>query len=120
MRKKNTVSYELDPEHLPPLSAAQRVELRALATIPEEQIDTSDIPVLSEAFWKTAVSNPFYRPIKQQLTVRLDADVLTWLRSAGRGYQTKLNAILREAMVREITMQARPAAAPVSAPRKSR
>ena len=106
MKKKNSVSYEPDPEHLPPMTAAQSAELNALATMSEEQIDTSDIPVLSEAFWKTAVSNPFYRPIKRQLTVRLDADVLTWLRSAGRGYQTRLNAILREAMVREITTQA--------------
>jgi len=39
---------------------------------------------LPDAFWKTAVSTPFYRPIKRQLTVRLDADVLTWLRSTGR------------------------------------
>jgi len=106
MRKKNTVSYELNPDHIPPLTEAQRAELKALDTVPEEQIDTSDIPLMSEAFWKNAVRNPFYRPIKQQLTVRLDADVLTWLRSEGRGYQTKLNAILREAMLREVTMEA--------------
>ena len=107
MRKKNIVVYELDPEQPPPLSAAQRAELKALATVPDEQIDTSDIPRLSKEFWKAAINNPFYRPIKQQLTVRLDADVLTWLRSTGRGYQTKLNAIVREAMVREATLQAR-------------
>jgi uncharacterized protein (DUF4415 family) len=89
------------------LNAVQRAELKALAMLPDEQIDPSDIPLLSEEFWKTAISNPFYRPIKQQVTVRLDADVLRWLRSAGRGYQTKLNAILREAMVREATMRVR-------------
>jgi len=108
MRKKNTVTYELDPERLPPLTAAQKAELKALATMPEEQIDASDIPLLSGTFWRTAVSAPFYRPIKRQLTVHLDADVLTWLRSPGRGYQTKLNAILRQAMVREVTMQVSP------------
>lgn len=108
MRKKSVVSYELDPERLPPLTAAQRAELEALAPVPDEQIDTSDIPLLSEAFWKNAVRNPFYRPVKQQLTVRLDADVLAWLRSTGRGYQTKLNAILRQAMVGAVTVQASP------------
>ncbi|WP_428541985.1 BrnA antitoxin family protein [Rhodopila sp.] len=107
MRRKNIVGYELDLEQPPPLSAAQRAELKALATVPDEQIDTSDIPLLSEEFWNSAISNPFYRPIKQQLTVRLDADVLIWLRSAGPGYQTKLNAILREAMVREVASRAR-------------
>jgi uncharacterized protein (DUF4415 family) len=107
MRKKNVIGYELDPEQPPPLSAAQRAELKVLATVSDEQINTSDIPLLSEQFWNAAISNPFYRPIKHQLTVRLDADVLTWLRSAGRGYQTKLNTILREAMVGEVTMRSR-------------
>ena len=108
MRKKNTVSYKLGPEQHLPLTKAQGAELKGLTSMSEDQIDTSDIPPLPEAFWQTAVRNPFYRPIKQQLTVRLEVDVLTWLRSAGRGYQTKLNAILREAMVREVTQQAPP------------
>ncbi|MBV8868211.1 MAG: BrnA antitoxin family protein, partial [Acetobacteraceae bacterium] len=68
----------------------------------DDHIDTSDIPPLSEAFWVSAVRNPLYRPVKRQLTVRLDADVLAWLRSTGRGYQTKLNEILRQAMLREV------------------
>jgi uncharacterized protein (DUF4415 family) len=46
-----------------------------------------------------AARNPFYRPVKQQLTVRLDADVVAWLRKRGRGYQTRLNQVLRRAMV---------------------
>jgi len=100
MRRKGTVTYELDPERLAPLTAAQKAELEALAAMPEHQIDTSDIPPLSEAFWKNAVRNPFYRPVKQQVTVRVDADVLAWLRSTGRGYQSRLNDILREAMLR--------------------
>jgi uncharacterized protein (DUF4415 family) len=103
MRKQNSVTYELDPEEPTPLTAAQRAELKALAALPDDQIDTTDIPPASEAFWRNAVRNPFYRPVKQQLTVRVDADVLAWLRSAGRGYQTKLNAILRKAMVRDVT-----------------
>jgi uncharacterized protein (DUF4415 family) len=120
MTKKNIVSYELDPEHLSPLTAAQRAELEALATMPEEQIDTSDIPPMSETFWKNAVCNPLYRPVKQQLTVRLDADVLSWLRSAGRGYQTKLNAILRQAMVREVAGRDGLTIAPTNTPKKLR
>ena len=103
MKKRNIVTYEFDPENPPPLTAAQRAELEALESLPDDSIDTSDIPPLTDRFWKNAVRNPFYRPVKQQLTVRVDADVLAWLRSAGRGYQTKLNTILREAMVRDVT-----------------
>jgi hypothetical protein len=70
MRKKYTVSYELDPERPAPLTPARKVELETLAGQPGEQIDTSDIPPLSETFWQNAVRNPFYRPVKQQVTVR--------------------------------------------------
>ena len=100
MRRKGIVTYELDPERPAPLTAAQKAELQALAAMPEKQVDTSDIPPLSEAFLKSAVRNPFCRPMKQQVTVRVDADVLAWLRSTGRGYQSRLNDILREAMLR--------------------
>lgn len=61
-------------------------------------IDTSDIPPLTEEFFRHAVRNPFYKPVKQSTTVRIDADVLAWLRSMGPGYQTKLNGLLRSAM----------------------
>ena len=64
-----------------------------------QPIDTSDIPPLSADFFKRAIRNPYYRPIKQSTTVRVDADVLAWLRSKGAGYQTRLNAILRNAML---------------------
>ncbi len=103
MKKKNIVTYEFDPRDPPPLTVAQRTEVEALESLSEDSIDTSDIPPLSDRFWKNAVRNPFYRPLKSQLTVRVDSDVLAWLRSAGRGYQTKLNTILREAMVRDVT-----------------
>lgn len=64
-------------------------------------IDTSDIPPLSADFFERAIRNPYYRPTKQSTTVRVDADVLAWLRSKGAGYQTRLNAILRDAMLSE-------------------
>jgi uncharacterized protein (DUF4415 family) len=101
MSRKNIVRHTLDPAHLPPLTATETDELKAVSALPDEHLDTSDIPPLTEAFWENAVRNPFYRPVKQQITVRMDADVLTWLRSTGRGYQTKLNSILREAMPQE-------------------
>jgi uncharacterized protein (DUF4415 family) len=52
------------------------------------------------------VRNPFYRPVKQQLTVRLDADVIARLRDQGKGYQTRLNRVLREAMLADIKKSA--------------
>ena len=65
-------------------------------------IDTSDIAPLTEEFFANAVRNPYYRPVKQSTTVRIDADVLAWLRAQGTGYQTRINAILRRAMLRNI------------------
>jgi len=64
-------------------------------------IDTSDIPPLTEEFFAQAIRNPYYRPVKQSTTVRIDADVLAWLRRQGAGYQTRINAILRRAMLRQ-------------------
>ncbi len=69
--------------------------------MPDELIDYSDIPPLDERFWKNAIRNPYYKPVKKQLTVRLDADLIAWLRNAGKGYQTRINSILREQMLRE-------------------
>ena|SRR5437764_6850100 len=88
------------------LTAAQRGKLAALASMPDDEIDYSDIPPLTEKFWENAVRNPFYRPVKQQLTVRLDADVIAWLRQQGTGYQTKLNALLRSAMLKDLKKSA--------------
>lgn len=84
------------------LTAAQRRELAVLAALPDDKIDHSDIPPLTDRFWENAVRNPFYRPVKKQLTVRLDADVIAWLRQQGEGYQTRLNALLRTAMLRDL------------------
>ena len=58
-----------------PMTPARRRKLAELATRPDSEIDFSDLAPLKETFWKSAVRNPFYRPVKQQLTVRLDADV---------------------------------------------
>ncbi len=53
--------------------------------MPELKIDYSDIPPLPDRFWKNAVRNPFYRPVKRQVTVRLDAGVIERLRGRGAG-----------------------------------
>ena len=97
-----TVRYEIDLSDPPPLTGEQQAELKALAEMPDDQIDYSDIPPLTDAFWKKAVRNPFYKPTKTMTTVRLDSDVLAWLKSQGKGYHTRINAILRDAMLRAI------------------
>jgi uncharacterized protein (DUF4415 family) len=101
MSKTDIVKYELDLARPAALTPAQQDELRELAARSDDPVDTTDIPLLSDGFWQNAVNNPFYRPVKAQLTVRLDADILAWLRASGPGYQTRLNRILREAMVSE-------------------
>jgi uncharacterized protein (DUF4415 family) len=82
--------YRLDPKKPRKLTPA---ELRRLDKMP---IDYSDIPELSDEFLKQATVT--WPPAKKQLTIRLDSDVLDWLKGHGRGYQTRINRILRVAM----------------------
>jgi uncharacterized protein (DUF4415 family) len=86
-----------------PLTARQKREIKGLAAMPESKIDTSDIPELPPGAWKNAVRGKWYRPIKQSVSIRLDADVLAWLKAKGSGYQTKVNGFLRERMLEEIS-----------------
>ncbi|MGL1835151.1 BrnA antitoxin family protein [Rhodocyclaceae bacterium SMB388] len=81
------------------LSAKQHEDLKALEAMAEEEIDHSDIRATTAEDWEGATVGRFYRPIKQQLTVRIDADVVAWLKSQGKGYQTRINALLRRAML---------------------
>jgi uncharacterized protein (DUF4415 family) len=78
------------------VSKKQAKELAALARMPDERIDLTDAPEIRE--WQGAVVGKFYRPIKRPVTIRVDADVLAWLKRKGRGYQTRINKLLREAM----------------------
>jgi len=80
--------------------------LDAIAALPDEAIDTSDIPELTEEDFRRGVRGMFYRPIKKPVTMRLDADVLQWLKKDGPGYQTKANWILRYAMLRSLKRDA--------------
>jgi uncharacterized protein (DUF4415 family) len=86
-------------ESLPTLTKAQRAKLKALATRPDSEIDTSDIPEMTDEQWKHARRGQFYRPRKRQITARVDADVLDWLKAQGKGYQSRINAILRREML---------------------
>ncbi len=81
-------------EHSKPSSQHLRDELAALEAMVDTDIDTGDMPEAAD--WSGAVRGRFYRPIKQLLSVRLDSDVVAWFKSAGEGYQTRINAALRE------------------------
>ena len=85
-----------------PLTPRQKRELAVLAAMPDDQIDTSDISELPTSAWKDAVRGRFYRPLKQAVSMRLDADVVAWLKKRGKGYQTRANNILRQHMLDEI------------------
>jgi len=97
---KKFVKHDVDLANLPPLTDKQKAELAALAAQSDGDIDYRDIPPLTEDFWKNAVRGRFYRPVKQQLTVRVDVDVLEWLKMQGKGYQSRINAILRREMLK--------------------
>jgi len=87
-----------------PLTEEQK-RLEVLAKRPDSEIDTSDAPVLSDSAWKNAVRGRFYRPIKQAVSLRLDADVVEWLKKDGKGYQTRANQMLRERMLEDIRVR---------------
>jgi uncharacterized protein (DUF4415 family) len=95
--KTKMVSYTL--ETLPELTEAQIANLKALAGRPDSEIDLSDAPELTAEQWKKGIRGHFYRPVKRQITARVDADVLAWLKAQGKGYQSRINAILRREML---------------------
>ena len=79
------------------LSPDVQAQIREMEALPEDQIDTSDAPELLD--WSDARRGVFYRPVKQQITLRIDADVIAWFKArarGGRGYQTDINGALRE------------------------
>jgi uncharacterized protein (DUF4415 family) len=78
------------------LSRDQRRDIAAIAAKREENIDLSEMPEVVD--WSGAEMGKFYRPPKKSVTMRLDQDVLDWLKGYGKGYQTKVNQLLRHAM----------------------
>jgi uncharacterized protein (DUF4415 family) len=85
-------------------------DLARVDRMKDAEIDYSDIPALDKSFYKKATEA--WPPAKQQLTIRLDADVLNWLKAHGRGYQTRINRILRAAMENQPPRRSRSTPAP--------
>ncbi len=90
MSKKDTTRFVLNPKKLPRLSSAEKKRLNAMH---DEDIDYSDIPALTDAFWNHA---KILKPTpKQMVSFRVDVPVLGWFRKQGKGYQSYMNAVLR-------------------------
>jgi uncharacterized protein (DUF4415 family) len=85
--------------YMPRLSAEKRKTLKKLAAYRDREIDLSDIPEIRE-IPSDAVIGKFYRPKKETITIRIDSDVLAWLKASGSGYQTRINNFLRLLMQR--------------------
>src|SRR6266404_7637398 len=79
------------------LTKDQKRDVRAVAAKRDEDIDFSDTPLVLD--WSGAEIGKFYRPTKRPVTMRLDSDIIEWLKADGRGYQTKANGLLRHAML---------------------
>lgn len=80
-----TVRYEVDLNNLPPLTEAQKAEIETLAAMPDDQIDTSDIPELGEAFWKTPSGAGSTSPPRLQPRC-------AWMRTCWRGSRGRARA----------------------------
>jgi uncharacterized protein (DUF4415 family) len=100
MVKKNTASSQ--PEKLvqvnasvmrKPLTKKQQQEIAQLTAMPDSAIDFSDIP---------ETVGTLYRPIKRAISIRVDSDVLAWLKSKGHGHLSRINEILRQQMIAEL------------------
>jgi uncharacterized protein (DUF4415 family) len=92
MSNSTTIKRTLDLAKPPVVSAAQKARLAAVAAMPDSKIDYSDSPQLPQAQWMRAAELP---DSKQQITLRLDADVLDFFKQTGKRYQTRINAVLR-------------------------
>lgn len=83
------------------LTREEQAALAKIAAMPDGEINTEDVPEVRD--WSNAKRGMLYRPIKQALSLRLDADVLDWFKAHGngeKGYQTRINSALREYMER--------------------
>ncbi len=97
MSESHTIRHSFDPAKPPKMGLKQRRRLEALTQMPDEQIGTSDLPDHTDREWARP-EMIFPRENKQQVTLRLDADVLAFFRSTGKRYQSRINAVLREYM----------------------
>ncbi|MDR4467740.1 MAG: BrnA antitoxin family protein [Nitrospira sp.] len=93
-------------------------DLARLERLKDRDIDYSEIPPLNPSFLKKAIEA--WPPAKQQVTVRLDVDVLDWLKLHGKGYQTRLNRILRATMEHQVPRRPRTPKSPARSRRRPR
>ncbi len=79
------------------LSPDLQQQLERLEALPDDQIDTAEIPEAPAEAWRHARRPGLYRPLKKPVTLRLDADIVTWFKehTQGQGYQTEINRVLR-------------------------
>ena len=89
------VRYRLDPHNPPTLTAEEEHAWKELKEMRDEDIDLSDIPEQTGGGWRR-VSELVPAENKQQITLRLDADVIDFFRATGRRYQSRINAALRQ------------------------
>jgi uncharacterized protein (DUF4415 family) len=92
-----------------PLPPELAVELASLEDMPDDTIDTSEMPEVRD--WSGAQRGRFYKPRKLQKTLRIDADVLAWFEAQGPGHLTRMNRALRATMLSEIRRKNRGGAA---------
>lgn len=92
-KEDSIVKRTVDLGKPPVLSAGQKARLAAVASMPDEQIDYSDAPVLPDAVWMKAAGR--LPDTKKQITLRIDAEVLEFFKGTGRRYQSRMNAVLR-------------------------
>jgi uncharacterized protein (DUF4415 family) len=98
MSARNTVKFKLDPKNPPPLSDEAQKRLKAVAAMSDADIDYSDMPRQTKAVQWTRPGALVPDKNKQQVTLRLDADVLDFFKETGKRYQSRINAALREYM----------------------
>jgi uncharacterized protein (DUF4415 family) len=88
------------------LSKEQQRDVTAIRPMRDEDIDLSDMPEVLD--WSKAEIGKFYRPPKRSVTIRLDGDVIDWVKGYGKGYQTRVNWLLRQAMANSNRSTPRP------------
>ncbi|HEV2234330.1 MAG TPA: BrnA antitoxin family protein [Terriglobia bacterium] len=90
-------------ESMSKLTREQKRDIAAIAAKRDADIDFSDAPPVLD--WTGAEIGKFYRPMKKPVTMRLDSDIIEWLKSGGRGYQTRANWLLRHAMLHTVSRE---------------
>ena len=83
-----------------PISRKSKTDLKRLDAMKDEDIYVSEIPEITPEMFARGIVRRGLKPVppKKQLTLRMDSDVIEWFKNQGRGYQTKINSLLRAYM----------------------